>query len=140
MIGRDHADGNDVVSAGDDGSGGHCDHRIEVAGGEGVAEVAQIVGEERLQQGKVGAQAGLQEIGLAVDLDALLAVLDRRAVSNYSSAHRLLRGIAIRSRWCDLPRSRVREALASVRPEVQVAKSPRRARRLYTLSRFAALR
>src|SRR3989442_5114434 len=65
------------------------------------------------------------------------AVLDRRAVSNYSSAHRLRRGIAIRSRWCDLPCSRLREALASVRPEVQVEASPGRVRRLATLSRLA---
>src|SRR5215470_9155649 len=31
MIGRDHANRHDIVSADDDRCGGHCDHRIEVA-------------------------------------------------------------------------------------------------------------
>ena len=37
VVGRDHADRNDVVGAGDDGVGRHRDHRIEVAGGQRVA-------------------------------------------------------------------------------------------------------
>src|SRR5262244_3146125 len=60
MIRRDHADGNDVVGAGDDSASGHCDHRIEIASSEGIAEVAQIVGDERLDQGEVRSERDLK--------------------------------------------------------------------------------
>src|SRR5262249_7660224 len=47
MIRRHHADRNDVVGTDDDGLGGHRDHWIEIAGGERIAQIAQIVGDER---------------------------------------------------------------------------------------------
>ena len=56
MVGRDHADRDDIVRAGDDGVGGHRDHRVEVAGGQRVAQIAEIVGKECLHQREVGAQ------------------------------------------------------------------------------------
>ena len=52
---------------------------IEVARRQRIAEIAQIVGEERLDQGEVGAQRDLKQIRLSADLNSLLADLDRSA-------------------------------------------------------------
>ena len=46
MIGRDYSDGNNVIRAGDDGPGGHRDHWVEIASGQGVAQIAQIVSKD----------------------------------------------------------------------------------------------
>ena len=43
-------------------SRGHRDHRIEVASGQRVAQIAQVVGKERLHQSEIGAQRHLQQI------------------------------------------------------------------------------
>src|SRR5262249_33784643 len=40
LIGREHADRNDVLLAGENGSGGHRDHRIEIARRELIAQIA----------------------------------------------------------------------------------------------------
>ena len=79
MVGRDHADRNDVVGAGDDGVGGHRDDRIEIAGCQRIAQIAEIVGQESLHEREVGAERGFKQIALSIDFDALLAVLDRRS-------------------------------------------------------------
>ena len=50
VVGSDHADRHDVVRVDDDGLGGHRDHRVEVARGQRVGEVAEIIGEERVDQ------------------------------------------------------------------------------------------
>ena len=42
-------------------------------------QVADVVGDKRLHQREVGTERGLEEIGFALDLDALLAFLDDRA-------------------------------------------------------------
>ena len=63
VIGRDHAHRHDVLGVDDDGVGRHRDHRIEVARGERVGQVADVVGEERLHQREVGAQRRLQQVG-----------------------------------------------------------------------------
>src|SRR5262245_1176506 len=76
MIGRYHADGNDIVRTGDDGPGGHRDHRIEIASSQCIAQIAQIVGDERLDQGKVGSERDLEQIRLSSDFNSLLAGLD----------------------------------------------------------------
>ena len=68
-----------MVRAGDDGLGRHRDHRIEIARGQRVAQIAEIIGEECLHQREVGAERDFEQIALAVHLDALLAGLDRRA-------------------------------------------------------------
>src|SRR4029079_18540272 len=54
MVRRDQADGNDVVGGDDHGIGGHGDHRIEVATGQRVGEIAQVVGHEGMDQREVG--------------------------------------------------------------------------------------
>src|SRR5439155_16126467 len=65
MIGRDHSDGDDIVGTGDDGPAGHCDHRVEVARGERITQVAQVVGDERLDQSKVRLERDLKQISLS---------------------------------------------------------------------------
>ena len=55
VIGRDHPDRDDVLCVDDDGGCRHRDHRVEVARGERVREIADIVGEEGLDQREVGA-------------------------------------------------------------------------------------
>ena len=64
---------------GDDRLGGHRDHWIEIARSQRIAQIAEVIGEKCLDQGKVGAQRDLQQIILAIHLDALLSVLDGRA-------------------------------------------------------------
>src|SRR5262245_26963167 len=79
MVGRYNANRDDVVGADDNGFSGHRHHRIEVTSGKRIAEVAKIIGEKSLYQREVGAERRFQQVGLSIDLDALLAVLDRRA-------------------------------------------------------------
>src|SRR5262245_14421132 len=79
MIWRDHTDGHDIVGTGDHSPGGHSDYRIEIASGQRIAQIAQIVGDERLHQGKVRSERDLEQIGFSCHLDTLLADLDRGA-------------------------------------------------------------
>ena len=79
MVRRDHPHGDDVVGAGDHGRRRHRNDRIEVASSQRVAEIAEIVGEERLHEGKVGAQRHFEQITRAVDLYHLLAGFDGRS-------------------------------------------------------------
>jgi hypothetical protein len=51
MIGRDYADRHDVVRARTDRLRRHRDHGIEIAGGQGVGEIAEVIAEESLHQG-----------------------------------------------------------------------------------------
>jgi Protein of unknown function (DUF1214) len=46
MVRRDDAYGNDIAGAGDDGVGGHGHDRVEVARGERVAQIAEVVREK----------------------------------------------------------------------------------------------
>src|SRR5689334_23602702 len=48
LIGGDGPHGHDMLRIDDDGVGRHRDHGIEVARGEYVGEIAEIVGQERL--------------------------------------------------------------------------------------------
>ena len=56
MIGRDDADRNDMLGTGNDRLGGHRNHGIEIAGGQGIAQIAEIVGDEGLDQRKRDAE------------------------------------------------------------------------------------
>jgi hypothetical protein len=78
VIGRQHADRDDVVRTDNDRVGRHRDHRIEIAGRQRVAQVSQVIGQECLHQRKVGAQRGFEQIAFAVQIDPLLAGLHRR--------------------------------------------------------------
>ena len=79
MVGRSDTDRDDVVDAGDHGVGRHGDYRVEIARGERVTEIAEIIRDESVHQRIIGAQRDFEQIGLSVHLDALFAVLDRRA-------------------------------------------------------------
>ena len=59
--------------------GGHRHHRIEIAGRQRIAQVAEIVGEECLHQREIGAQRDFEQIAFAAHVDTLLAVLHRCA-------------------------------------------------------------
>ena len=59
VVRRDHAHRYNVVRARDDSVGGHRYHWIEVARRKRVAKVAEVVREEGLHQGEIGAQRGL---------------------------------------------------------------------------------
>ena len=79
MIRRDDADRHDVLRGDDDGVGRHRHDRIEVAGRQRVLKIAEIVGQERVNQREVGMQRRLQQIGLSGHFDLLLALFDERA-------------------------------------------------------------
>src|SRR5579883_2287867 len=76
VIGGDEADGNDVLGGYDHRVGRHRHHGIEVARGQRVSQIAEIVGQEGVDQREVRVQRGLDQIGFAVDLKPRLAVLD----------------------------------------------------------------
>jgi hypothetical protein len=79
MVGRDHSDRNDMFGGDDHRVGGHRHDRIEVAGREGIGEVAGIVGKKCMYQREIGAQRGLQQICLPIHIDLLLTFLDEGA-------------------------------------------------------------
>src|SRR5947208_3396994 len=76
MIRRNNSDRYDVVGAGNDGFSCHRHQWIEVTSGERVAQIAHVVGEKRVYQRKVGTDGHLEQVALAIDIDALLAGLD----------------------------------------------------------------
>src|SRR5579862_3759787 len=59
MIGRNQPHGNDVLGRHDHGVGGHCHDGIEVSRGQRVGEIAEIVGQESMDQCEVRVQRGL---------------------------------------------------------------------------------
>src|SRR5262245_5586877 len=61
VIERDDADRNDVVRRDDDGVGGHRHDGIEVARGQGVGEVAEIVGEKGMHQRELRPERSLEQ-------------------------------------------------------------------------------
>src|ERR1700756_3534825 len=76
MVGRDDANGHDMLRCYDHGVGGHCHDRIEVARGQCVAEIAEVIGEEGVNQRELRTQCGLEQERLAVDVDLALAFGD----------------------------------------------------------------
>src|SRR5262245_38161144 len=56
MIGRDHTHGYDVVRGYDNRVRGHGDHRVEIACGQCVGEIARVIGEKGVHECEVGAQ------------------------------------------------------------------------------------
>jgi hypothetical protein len=79
MVRRDHAHGDDIVGAGDHGRRRHRNDRIEVASSQRVAEIAEIVGQEGLNEGKVGPQRHFEQITLSIDFYHLLTGFDGRS-------------------------------------------------------------
>ena len=62
VIRSDDADRHDVISVCYDRRDSHSNHRIEVAGRQGIREVPDVVGEERMHQSEVGAKRGFNEV------------------------------------------------------------------------------
>jgi len=56
MIRRDQADGNDILGRDDHGVSGHRHHRVEVARGQHVGEVTEIIGKESVDQREIRMQ------------------------------------------------------------------------------------
>src|SRR5438045_1049930 len=79
VIGRDHTGGHDVLGVHDHGVRGHGDHWVEVARGERVLEIAEIVSSERADECEVRAQRSFHEVRLAVEYDGGFALLDHGA-------------------------------------------------------------
>src|SRR5258707_15451166 len=75
MVGRDDADGHDILRRYDHDIGGHRHDRIEVAGGQCIAEVAEGVGQKGVNQRKLCPQCRLEQERLAADFDRALSFL-----------------------------------------------------------------
>src|SRR6516225_6655014 len=76
VIRCDHADRDNVIRVRYDDVACHSDHRIEVACGQRIGEVAQVVRQEGMDQCEVCVQCRFQQIRLSTDLDAALVFLD----------------------------------------------------------------
>src|SRR5882724_923286 len=61
VIRCDYPDWNDMLGGDDDSVSRHRHHRIEVSRGQGVREIAEIVGEEGMYQRELRAQRGLEQ-------------------------------------------------------------------------------
>ena len=77
--GRDDADRHDVVWLGDHDFGRERHDRIEIVRGQRVFEVAVVVGLLAADEGEVALDRLFQQVGLAVDLDGLLALFNQGA-------------------------------------------------------------
>src|SRR5690242_20962105 len=62
VIGCDHSNRNDMIGGHDNRVRGQGDHWVKITSGECVGEIAGIIGEEGVHQGKIGTQGGLQQI------------------------------------------------------------------------------
>ena len=79
MVRRYDPGRDDVLRTDDNRVGSHRDHWIEIARGERVTQVAEIVGKEGLHESEVGAQRRFEQIALPLYLDLLLSSLHGRA-------------------------------------------------------------
>src|SRR5579864_283351 len=79
VIGSNDADRHDVISVCYDRRASHGNHRIEVAGGQGIREIPDVVREEGVHQSEVRAKRGFNEVWFAVNFYALLVLFDNGA-------------------------------------------------------------
>src|SRR3974390_2448856 len=79
VVGRDKSDGNDMLGCDNGGARRHGDDRIEITCGQGIGEIAKIVGKECANQGEICVQRRLDHIRLPVLFDPLLPFPDDRA-------------------------------------------------------------
>src|SRR5215510_2766990 len=84
MIGCDHPHRHDVIRGCNHRVTGHRDHGVEIAGGERVGKIANVIGEKCMDEREVGLQCGLDQIALSVDIDLPLPLLDNGANSRGS--------------------------------------------------------
>src|SRR5262245_752915 len=61
MIRRDHPHGNDVLGTSNNGFGSHRNHGVEIAGGQRIAQIAEIIGKKGLHQRIVRAQRDFEQ-------------------------------------------------------------------------------
>src|SRR5262245_18154890 len=73
-----------MLGCDDCGFTGHGYDRIEIPRCQRVGKIAEIVGEKRADQCKVGTQRSLDQVAFPVDVDFLLAFLDDRADPGWS--------------------------------------------------------
>ena len=76
LIRCDHADRNDVFGRDNHRVGRHRHHRIKVTSGEHIGQVAEVIGNKRMDKREIRAHRGLEQEGLPIELDMLLALLD----------------------------------------------------------------
>src|SRR4051794_16584486 len=76
LIGRNHANGYDVIGARHDRCTGHRHDGIEVARGQPIGEVAEVVGEERVNQREVSTKRDFNKKNPAIYVDLLLALFN----------------------------------------------------------------
>src|SRR5437588_12182502 len=79
MVGCDDAHGHDVFRRYDHGVCRHGHDRVEIACGQHVGEVAEVIGQKGVNQGKLRPQRGFEQKLLSVDLDLALAFSDQSA-------------------------------------------------------------
>src|SRR3974390_1130059 len=79
VVGRNKSDWYDMFGCDNGGARRHGDDRIKISRGQGIGEIAKIVGKECANQGEVCVQRRLDQISLSVRFDPLLAFLDDRA-------------------------------------------------------------
>ena len=74
-----HTHRNDVLGCHDRSVRRHRDNRVEIAGGQRIGEITQVIREKRADQREICAQRRLDKVGLSIHFDPLLAFLDHRA-------------------------------------------------------------
>ena len=79
MVGCDDAHGHDVFCRYDHGVRRHGHDRVEIACGQHVGEVAEVIGQKGVNQGKLRPQRGFEQKLLSVDLDLALAFSNQSA-------------------------------------------------------------
>src|SRR5262247_2125212 len=72
VVGVQRAGGHDLLDLRDRDARGHGHHRVEVARGAAVDEVAGLVGPPRLHQRVITGDRGLEHVGAPVELARLL--------------------------------------------------------------------
>src|SRR6516164_10505845 len=79
MVGSNQSYRHDVLGGDDGRVRGHGDNGIKVSRGQGVGKIAEVIGEKSVDQCKLRVKGCFDQVGLAVDLNLLLALFDDRA-------------------------------------------------------------
>src|SRR5207237_3833400 len=79
MVGRNDAHGHDVFRRYDHGVCRHGHDRVEIACGQHVGEIAEVIGQKGVNQGKLRPQRSFEQKLLSVDLYLALALGHRSA-------------------------------------------------------------
>jgi hypothetical protein len=79
MVWRDQADGYDMLGRYDRSVRRHSNDRIKITCRQSVGKIADIIRKECFDQTELRTESGFDQVGLAVDLNFLLALFDDRA-------------------------------------------------------------